>query len=112
MYARVKKNYVLGQIITVLKNPILTLPHKTAHCTYGQACNPRILSRLSNLSKGRLTTLSCLTVMHVIVGLACLLQFIKTESNHLFFQLGELRINIREIPKIQPIKIVITSINR
>jgi hypothetical protein len=38
--------------------------------------------------KGRLTTLSCLTVMHVIVGLACLLQFIKTESNHLFFQLG------------------------
>jgi len=50
MYARVKKNYVLGQIITVLKNPILTLPHKTAHCTNRQACNPRILSRLSNLS--------------------------------------------------------------
>ena len=33
--------------------------------------------------KGRLTTLSCLTVMHVIVGLACLLQFIN-----LFFRLG------------------------
>jgi hypothetical protein len=47
-----KKNYVLGQIITVLKNPILTLTHKTAHCTYGQACNPRtrILSHLANLS--------------------------------------------------------------
>ena len=41
--------YMLGQI-TVLKNPILTLTHKTAHCTYGQVCNPRILSRLSNLS--------------------------------------------------------------
>ena len=38
--------------------------------------------------KGRLTTLSCLTVMHVIVCLVCLLQFIKTESNHLFFRLG------------------------
>ena len=34
--------------------------------------------------KGRLTTLSCLTVMHVIVGLACLLQFIKTESTFQF----------------------------
>ena len=57
-----KKNYVLGQI-TDLKNPILTLTHKTAHCTYGQVCNPRILSRLSNLSWsamvwGRLTKLS------------------------------------------------------
>ena len=33
---------MLGQIIniTVLKNPILTITHKTAHCTYGQACNP------------------------------------------------------------------------
>ena len=38
--------------------------------------------------KGRLTKLSCLTVMHVIVGLVCLLQFIKTESNHLVFRLG------------------------
>ena len=44
--------FVLGQIITVLKNPILTLTHKTAHCAYGQACNPRtqILSHLANLS--------------------------------------------------------------
>jgi len=30
--------------------------------------------------KGRLTTSSCLTVMHVIVGLACLLQFIKQKA--------------------------------
>jgi hypothetical protein len=37
-------------LITALKNRILTLTHKTAHCTYGQACNPRILSHLSNLS--------------------------------------------------------------
>ena len=35
--------YMLGQI-TVLKNPILTLTHKTAHCTYGQVCNLRVLS--------------------------------------------------------------------
>jgi hypothetical protein len=40
---------------------------------------------VAKCQKGRLTTLSCLTVMHVIVGLACLLQFIKTESNRLFF---------------------------
>jgi len=54
--------------------------------------------------KGRLTTLSCLTAMDVIVGLACLLQFIKTESNRMFFQLGGKGVHQRE-ERLEKIKI-------
>ena len=44
---------MLGQIIniTVLKNPILTITHKTAHCTYGQACNPSAIVWGGELTK-------------------------------------------------------------